>query len=309
VQFLAASRLVIVAGKGGVGKTTVAAALAWAAAAEGLRTALVEVDPAGPLGPRLGLPTLGYDAVEVPGAGSTTGSLVARAITPDDALGDYLDAHGLGRLAGRLARSGTLDVVATAAPGIDDLLVLGKVKQLERSGAADVILVDAPASGHAISFLRSPRGLLDAVSRGPVHTQAREVLDLLTDGRRCQVLLVALPEETPVNELVETAFSLEEDVGIKLGPVLLNGSYPAAALPGPAEAARLVTGRRDAAALLDALRFRARRGALQAMQAERLSAALPLHQLRTSFRFVPAFGRSDVDALADELADAIDRLP
>ena len=83
--------------------------------------------------------------------------------------------------------SGALDMVATAAPGIRDILVLGKVKQLERAGAADLIVLDAPAAGHAITFLQSARALLDAVRVGPINAQARDVLELLTDHERCQV--------------------------------------------------------------------------------------------------------------------------
>src|SRR5439155_1700853 len=116
-----------------------------------------------------------------------------------------------------------LDVVATAVPGMKDILVLGKVKQLEREGVADLILIDAPAAGHAISFLLSPRGLLDAVRVGAVRRQAEEVIELLSDPSRCRVMLVTLPEETPVNELVDTAFALEDRVGVKLGPVVVNG--------------------------------------------------------------------------------------
>src|SRR6185436_5738906 len=109
-----------------------------------------------------------------------------------------------------------LDVVATAVPGIKDILVLGKVKQLERASDADVIIIDAPAAGHAITFLTSPRGLLDAVRLGPVRQQAEDVIELLSDPERCRVMLVTLPEETPVNELVDTAFALEDKVGVKL---------------------------------------------------------------------------------------------
>ena len=83
---------------------------------------------------------------------------------------------------------------------------------------ADLIVLDAPAAGHAITFLQSARGLLDAVRVGPINTQARDVLEMLTDPERCQVVLVTLPEETPVNELVETAYHLEDRVGVGLGP-------------------------------------------------------------------------------------------
>src|SRR5262249_15112862 len=115
---------------------------------------------------------------------------------------------------------------ATAAPGIKDILVLGKVKQLEREeGHADLIVLDAPAAGHAITFLLAARALLDAVRVGPINTQAKDVLELLTDPARCQVMLVTLPEETPVNELVDTAYHLEDRVGVSLGPVVVNGLY------------------------------------------------------------------------------------
>src|SRR5207248_5063445 len=149
----------------------------------------------------------------------------ARTLTPDDALVEYLRDHGLRRIGRRLSQSGALEVVATAVPGMKDILVLGKVKQLERAGVADLVVLDAPAAGHAVSFLMSPRGLLDAARVGPIRTQAQEVLDLLTDPARCQVVLVTLPEETPVNELVETAFALEDRVGLSLGPVVVNGLY------------------------------------------------------------------------------------
>lgn len=302
-DFFAASRVHIVAGKGGVGKTTMTASLAVAAARAGLSVLVVDVEGRPDLPALFGRGPLGFaEAALAPG-------IRGRRLSADEALYEYLTAHGLRRLARTMVDTGLADVLARATPGMRDILVLGKVKQLERSGAADVILVDAPASGHAISFLRSPRGLLDAVRRGPVHTQAREVLDLLTDARRCQVLLVALPEETPVNELVETAFSLEEEVGVKLGPVLLNGAYPPLELPAEDEAARLIAGRPDAGALLEAAAFRRRRSALQRHQAERLSAALPLPQLRTSFRFTPALDADDLGALADELAAAVAELP
>src|SRR5207237_1600961 len=149
--------------------------------------------------------------------------------------------------------------------------ILGKVKQLERAGVADLIVLDAPAAGHAVSFLMSPRGLLDAARVGPIRTQAQEVLDLLTDSARCQVVLVTLPEETPVNELVETAFALEDRVGVSLGPVVVNGIYPE--LEGldvdpdhAAEAAGTSLRPGEADVLRTAGRFRQGRQALQREQ-------------------------------------------
>ena len=178
--------------------------------------------------------------------------------------------------------TGVVEVVTRGVPGMKDILILGKVKQLERAGAADVLLVDAPASGHAITFLRSARGLLDAVRVGPIRTQARDVLELLTDGDRCQVLLATLAEETPVNELIETAYSLEEDVGVKLGPVIVNGRYPTLPLPtADGDGARSWPSSRRPRRRACARRPPSGGGAvgLQASQVERLAAALPLPQL------------------------------
>src|SRR3954464_8276951 len=190
------------------------------AAEAGLRTLIVEVEGKTGLGAAFGRGELGYDEIEV------ADRVRARTITSDQALLEYLEDHGMRRLSKRLASSGVLDVVATAAPGIKDILVLGKVKQLERSGQADLIVLDAPAAGHAVTFLTSARGLLDAVRVGPVRSQAEDVLEMLTDPARCQVLLVTLPEETPVNEAVETASRLRERVGVRLSAVVVNGLSP-----------------------------------------------------------------------------------
>ena len=238
LEFFAAARLLVVAGKGGVGKTTVTAALASSAARAGRRVLVVEVEgKSGLVGLLGGRGELGYEeTIYATGIGPEgRGELRARTITPAHALMDYFEEHGMRRLSNRLGRSGVLDIVATAAPGLDDILVLGKVKQLERLGTVDLIVLDAPAAGHAITFLQSANGLLDTVDVGPINTQARDVVEMLSDPTRTQVVLVTLPEETPVNELVDTAFALEDRVGVSLGPVVVNGLYPdVQSRPGPA---------------------------------------------------------------------------
>ncbi len=312
-RFFGTSRLLIVAGKGGVGKTTVSAALARAAALVGLSTLVVEVEGRSGLPAMFGRPDLGYDEMVLSAGSSGAADVRARTITPDRALLEYLRDHGLSRISKRLVTSGALDVVATAAPGIKDILVLGKVKQLERSGAADLIVLDAPAAGHAVTFLQSARGLVDAVKVGPINTQARDVLDLLEDHRRCQVVLVTIPEETPVNEAADTAFLLEDRVGVSLGPIVVHGLYPElagiAADPGVAAADADVTLRAgEADALAAAASFRRRRTALQDEQVGRLADDLPLPQLRLPFLFTTAIGPDGVDTLARALLTEIDAL-
>lgn len=305
-QFLRASRVVIVAGKGGVGKTTVAAALARMAAREGLSALVVQVERASSVAALFGRPPLTYVESTLSPAAGTVAEVRGRTITPDDALLEYLEDHGLRRISRRLVSTGAMDVVSTAAPGIKDILILGKVKALERSGAADLIVLDAPAAGHAITFLLSVRGLLDAVRVGPINAQATEVLEMLTDPDRCSVMLVTLPEETPVNELVETAFSLEDRVGISLGPVVVNGLYTS--LPGietPPEQAASAAGMTlrpgEATALAEAARFRRHRHELQDHQLTRLAELLPMPQLRLPFLFAADLGPAHVDVLASAL--------
>jgi anion-transporting ArsA/GET3 family ATPase len=317
-QFFAASRLVIVAGKGGVGKTTVSATLARAAALVGLSTLIVEVEGKSGLPAVFGQSELGYDEVVLsPGGGpEAAGEVRARTLTADAALLEYLQDHGLSRVSRRLVSSGALDVVATAAPGIKDILLLGKVKQLERGGAADVIVLDAPAAGHAITFLQSARSLIDTVNVGPINAQARDVLELLEDHDRCQVVLVTIPEETPVNEAVETAFSLEDRVGIGLGPIVVNGVYPAiegltgeaADVVAAAEAADVSLRPAEAESLAAAARFRLDRMALQAEQVGRLGADLPLPQLRLPFVFTTDIGPADLDRLARAMLSEIEAM-
>ncbi|MGH8920506.1 MAG: ArsA-related P-loop ATPase, partial [Actinomycetes bacterium] len=314
------ARVVIVAGKGGVGKTTVTAALARLAAGAGLHTLIVEVDGKSGLAALFGRDeTLTYEptmlAEEAPGRGA----IEARTLTPDDALTEYLVDHGLRRLSNRLSSTGTLDVVATAVPGIKDILVLGKVKQLEQASAAgrpgspDLILVDAPAAGHAVTFLASAHGLLDAVNVGPIQTQAAEVVEMLGDPARCQVLLVTMPEETPVNEVVETAYHLEDRAGVQLAPVVVNGVWSAITTTVEAEEAGKMAGVEIPPALVSSLDraagFRTRRRELQREQVTRLREALPLPQLALPYLFTTDLGPAEVERLRADLAAAVDQLP
>jgi anion-transporting ArsA/GET3 family ATPase len=311
--FCRSSRVMVVAGKGGVGKTTVAAALARAAAGRGMNVLLIALEVTSALPALLGSPErLAYEETlfEAPSGGRVR----ARVITPDEALLEYLDDHGFKRISKRLVNSGAIDVVSTAIPGIKEILVLGKVKQLEKERAADLIILDAPAAGHAVSLLTSAHGLLDAARGGPVRDNAKDVVELLTDKDRCQVLLVTLPEETPVNELVETAYRLEDEVGVALGPIFVNGCYPVLDIDAvdPAAAATAAAageiGPEEVRALADAASFRVARQELQAEQVERLSKQLPLPQLRLPFLFTADIGPSEVEQLSDSLTEAVEGL-
>ena len=272
-ELFGATRLIVIAGKGGVGKTTVTAVVARAAARAGLRVLTVELD---------GKPTL---AALTPGIDHLS-------ISAPDALAEYLDTHGLGRVTKRLKANGVIDVVSTAAPGIDDIVVLGKLKQLERGAEYDLILVDGPAAGHAITFLMAPQGLLDTVRGGPIRTQALDVLEMLGDPTRCQVMLVTLPETTPVNELVETAYALEERVGVHLGPVVVNGVDDGPDLVVPDDTDPV---------LADAAAFRNSRRDLHRREVRRLGEALAIDQIHLPHIVTAGLTADDIDALAATL--------
>jgi anion-transporting ArsA/GET3 family ATPase len=254
----------------------------------------------------------------------------ARRLTPDDALIEYLEDHGLKRVSKRLARSGLLDVVATAIPGIRDVLVLGKVKQIELAEVADLIVVDAPATGHAVTFLTSARGMLDAARGGPLRTQAQGVVEMLSDPARCRVLLVTVPEELPVSETIETAYTLEDKAGVQLGPVIVNACDPepvgldrsaaevvaAARAAGGAGAEPEVEvevevesiSRGHLAALEEARLFRLARHEVSAEQVERLLRELPLPHLIVPILDAPSIGPAETAVLAEALAEAVGAL-
>lgn len=315
-DFCSTSRVIIVAGKGGVGKTTVTAALAVTAARAGRSVLIVEVEgksglPAMFNSPGTDAPGLGYEEIDL------DPRVRARFLTPDAALVEYLVTHGMKRISKRLASSGALDVVATAVPGMKEILVLGKVKSIEESRAADLVIVDAPAAGHAVTFLLSARGLLDAVRVGPIRKQAQDVVSLISDPARCQVMLVTLAEETPVSEVVDTAFAIEDRAGVALGPVVINGCFTplpiavdatAAAILDDARAADRFVSPREADDLAHAAAFLSERNALQQEQIRRLRERLPLPQIELPFVFNPDITRAQLDVLADAFERGIGTL-
>ena len=315
--FCAQSHVLVMAGKGGVGKTTMSAAVARMASDVGKSVLIVELEGKSGINGAFGRAgDLGYEeeVLSAPSDGPR-GEIRARRLTPDDALVEYLEDHGLKSVSKRLARSGVLDVVATAIPGIRDVLVLGKVKQLERAQEADLIVVDAPATGHAVTFLTSARGMVDAARGGPLRAQAEDVVEMLSDPSRCRVILVTLPEELPVSEAIESAYTLEDKAGVQLGPVIVNACDPSpVGLERPAAEVVRAAGLEGAvptahvAALESARSFRLARHMVSAEQVERLGRELPLPHLLVPSLDADRIGPAETQTLADALADAVGAL-
>ena len=278
---LLASKVRFVVGKGGVGKSTITAALGLAGAALGLHVQLVELEGRDELvrcfdydGP------LGFEPVVIY-THDSGGTVQARHLGPDEALLEWLREHGFGRLVSRLLSSGALEVIATAVPGIRDVLILGKIKALARNDEVDLILVDAPATGHSLSMLASPASLVSAARSGPIRRQAEEVAEMLRDEARCCVTIVTLAGELPVTEAIEAAYDLEDRTDVALSNVIVNqfegGRPQLRANLSLAEAAQIEP---DLAQSIEIARwFTLARGDEEVRQRERLLRELPLPQI------------------------------
>jgi anion-transporting ArsA/GET3 family ATPase len=216
----------IVTGKGGTGKTTVAAALALAAARAGRRVLLAEMGRDEAL-PRLldpGSPAVGYAGrTVVPG-------ITVMRIDPFEALAEYLGLQlHVRALVNRVMRNRAFRQLMTAAPGWRELITLGKIWHLEqmeeRPGHPlyDLIVVDAPATGHGVSFLSAPRVVVSALRAGPLRRHSQQVEELLEDPERTLLLPVALAEDLPTRETAQLIERVREEVGIAVDRVVVNG--------------------------------------------------------------------------------------
>jgi arsenite/tail-anchored protein-transporting ATPase len=301
---LVASRVAIVAGKGGVGSSTVAAALALRAARDGADVLFISVDGRPGMGPLLGGRELDHTdrpLRRIDGAGQIRG----RTIPAHQAFGDYLEIKGIGAVVRRAAAAASLPMIAAATPGLEHLMILARIKEFERDRAADLIVVDAPAAGRATPFLRSALAVTDLVTSGPVRERADEVAAMLHDPDRCRVMVVTLPEETPVTEAIELTRVVDE---LRIGhlPLVVNGCWPD--LPGlaksPAMAARshrLVLSAEAKRVLESAASFGRARLDRQRHQLGRLRSVIEQPIIVLPRLATGRLGPDDLDVLADAL--------
>ena len=312
-------RLLIVTGKGGVGKSTVAAALALAGASTGRRTCLVEVEGRQTFS-RL-FSTQAWDFTERefrPG-------LWGLSIDADASLREYLAMfYGAKRLSRIVSNSSAVEFATTAAPGIKDVLLIGKVKEIERRRDADgrfhydLIVLDAPPTGRIVNFLRAPDATTELVNIGPIRDQAQTVIDMLLDPRRTHLELVTLLEEMPVQETIESAAALAE-LGVTLGPVIVNrvleerfdeatrkafDTMDAEAVQQIAAEVDLELGVEAAGSLRSIGATHLHRMELQQRMRGALTKRLRLPTLELPFLFGEAFGADEIAALAGIVEEA-----
>jgi len=203
-------RLLFVTGKGGVGKTTVATALGLAAARRGLRTIVCEVSQQERMPQVFRREGVGYSETEL------APNLFGMSVDPQLALEEYLiDQTGSARLGGLLAGNRIFEYFVAAAPGVRELATIGKVWELAQptrrnpeASPYDVVIVDAPATGHGVGLLKTPNTYRDVARVGPIRRQAGHIRDFLRDPDSTAVLAVALAQEGPVAETLELAAEL-----------------------------------------------------------------------------------------------------
>lgn len=313
-------RLLLISGKGGVGKTTVAASLGILASRQDVRVLIAEVQGKGALPALFGTGRLTASPTELrPG-------LYGMSISPEEALQEYFDVQlHLKRFAKPLIRSQLVYYVTHAAPGLRDILMLGKVwYAATRRREFDLIVLDAHAAGHVISMLRSPEGLLHAMPIGPLAGHARKVAEWLRDPDQVSINLVSVAEEMPVNETVETTRILEEQVGMRVDHIFLNMLYPPLAedprlprafsrLDGPSDLISQAAEAGTSLATADAERlfacgsfYRDRRNLQQRHRKNlmrQLGPTAPIVDLPLMFR--ERFGIKELDFLADAIEEQI----
>jgi hypothetical protein len=296
-------RLVIVTGKGGVGKSTVSAALALLAARAGKRVLVCEVNAQERIAPLLGAPPAGSTVREAAPGISTVD------VTPPEAMREYgLMVLRFKTIYDAVFENRLVRYFLRVVPSLAELVMLGKILNEVRSTERgrprwDLVIVDAPATGHAVQLLRVPAALVETVPGGPLRHDAEWMRGLLVDPAVTTLALVTLPEEMPVNEAIDLDAQVRSVLGIDRGALVVN------AMPGtrfgPAEVARLA----ELSAAAPPVGPAARAAHLEAVRAEQAARSLARAQaaLDLPTTVVPllpgaSWGRAEIEAVARALA-------
>ena len=309
-------RLLFFTGKGGVGKSTVAAATAVHAAEHGKRVLLVEVDDKGNAAALFEHAPVGFDPVEVhPG-------VHAMQMRTEASLREYLKVNLRVPVFGRLGPiAHMLEFVANAAPGVKEILTIGKIcwevrESIEGRADWDLVVVDAAATGHVVAQLDSPRAIRELVQVGPVRTQTEWMMELLADPSITALNVVTTPEEMPINETIELVTTVRDELQVPLGVIVVNRVLPEpltrtdapvfAALRTAAgtDALREAVGE-GAEAVLDATGLAIALRRSRAVHLTRLREELDLPTINLPYLFVRDHGLRVTRMVADALAAGV----
>ncbi len=300
---LLGKRLIFVTGKGGVGKSTVATALGLLAARHGLRTIVAELASQDQVQRAFDQDGEHFREVEL------APRLFTISIDPQHAMEEYLRIK-TGAVGHLLASSKVFHAFAMATPGMRDLLSIGKVwelAQLQRQtgGAApyDMVVVDAPATGHGVGLLKTPKTFADIARVGPIARQGRKIADTIDDSEFTGVLAVTTAEEMPVNETLALRDALAADQ-LVLDAVIVNAIYPGRFADEEIKQLDRALERSDSplarAALRAALSEHAR-AAIQREQQQRLREQLRTDLIELPYLFADQLGLAELELLADAL--------
>jgi anion-transporting ArsA/GET3 family ATPase len=300
---------VIVTGKGGVGKSTVALALALAAARRGKRTILCEVSAQEHLSRVFHRAEVGFHEVEM------AENLWAISIDPDESLREYVLLQlKVKAMRDLLFKSRIFTYLAAATPGLKELVTIGKIwelaledRKVKQGRNYDLVIVDAPATGHGVGFLQTPRTFANVARVGPIRQQA-EILDkFIRNRKRTGMAVVTLPEEMPVNETAKLERDLASEVGVQVSRIFCNGLYPERFPEEEAGALIELAAEREGAVRVAcrAAASESRRARAEREQLARLEELTEAPVTTLPFLFEPELGVEEIGVLADEVADEV----
>jgi anion-transporting ArsA/GET3 family ATPase len=299
-------RLVIVTGKGGVGKSTVALAMGLAAAGEGRRTIVCEVSSQEHTSQVFHRAEVGFHEVEM------AENLWAISIDPDEAMREYVLLQLRVRaMRDLLFRSRIFTYLAAATPGLRELVTIGKIwevaqpdRRVKKGREYDLVIVDAPATGHGVAFLQTPHTFANVARVGPIKAQAQALETFIVNQRKTGVAIVALPEEMPVNETAALERTLTEDVGVAVDRVYVNGLYPERFAKPEVELMEAACSNGNGGSVRAACRAalsESRRAASQREQLARLVELVGAPVRTLPFLFKPDLGVDEIRQLSGEL--------
>jgi anion-transporting ArsA/GET3 family ATPase len=298
-------KLVFVTGKGGVGKSTVALAMGIAGAARGKRTIVCEISRQQNASRLFRKGEIGFNEVAL------ADNLWAISIDPDESMREYLLLQLKVRaMRDLLVRSRLFNYLAAATPGLKELVTIGKIwelaqpqRRVKKAREYDLVVVDAPATGHGIAFLQTPRTFAGIARVGPIHNQAKELDRYITDHATTGVAIVAIPEEMPVNESASLERTLDDQLGVAVDRVYMNAMYPERFDEGDARELEQALDGIDGGprAAINAALSQYRRSLTQREQLERLKQQVSSPIKTLPFIFKPKLEIPEVERLAAAL--------